>query len=57
MGHPLIRTVVLYGGVDEKINRIEVSFLLNANGKMVLSVQSPKIFKEAITNLLHYWCL
>ena len=53
----IIRTVVLYGGVDEKINRIEVSFLLNANGKMVLSVQSPKIFKEAITNLLHYWCL
>lgn len=53
----IIRTVVLYGGTKESIDRIEVSFLLNAKGKMVLSVQAPELFQEAIRNLLAYWRL
>lgn len=53
----IIRTVVLYGGTKETIDRIEVSFLLNAKGKMVLSVKAPELFNEAIRNLLNYWRL
>lgn len=53
----IIRTVVLYGGTKESIDRIEVSFLLNAKGKMILSVQAPELFNEAIKNLLDYWRL
>lgn len=53
----IIRTVVLYGGTKDTIERIEVSFLLNAKGKMVLSVKAPKLFQEAIKNLLDYWRL
>ena len=51
----IIRTVVLYGSFQDQIERIEVSFLLNTNGKMILSINSPKVFVEAITNLLDYW--
>jgi len=51
----IIRTVVLYGSTKERIERIEVSFLLNRNGKMVLSIKAPKLFKDAINNLLDYW--
>ncbi len=51
----IIRTVVLYGSSKEEIERIEVSFLLNSQGKMVLSVNAPEIFVEAIKNLLDYW--
>jgi len=53
----IIRTVVLYGGKKEKIERIEVSFLLNENGQMVLGIKAPELFKEAIQNLLDYWIL
>jgi len=51
----IIRTVVLYGGNKESIDRIEVSFLLNSKGKMVLSCKAPRLFTEAIKNLLDYW--
>ena len=53
----IIRTVVIYGGVKEAIDRIEVSFLLNKEGKMVLGIQAPELFREAIRNLLDYWRL
>lgn len=53
----VIRTVVLYGGRTEIIERIEVSFLLNANGKMILGILAPDLFKDAIKNLLDYWRL
>lgn len=53
----IIRTVVLYGGKKNIIKRIEVSFLLNANGQMVLGIKAPELFKEAIKNLLDYWKL
>ncbi len=51
----IIRTVVLYGSYKEEIERIEVGFLLNSSGKMVLSINAPKIFVEAVANLLDYW--
>lgn len=53
----IIRTVVLYGGTKEEIDKIEVSFLLNSKGKMILNVKAPELFKEAIENLFAYWRL
>jgi len=53
----IIRTVVLYGGKEENIERIEVSFLLNEKGQMILGIKAPELFKEAIKNLLDYWKL
>jgi len=53
----IIRTVVLYGGKKDTIERIEVSFLLNAKGQMILGIKAPELFKEAIKNLLDYWKL
>ena len=53
--YTIIRTVVLYGGDSEKIERIEVSFLLNASGKLILSVKAPELFRESIKNLSNYW--
>lgn len=53
----IIRTVVLYGGRKDTIERIEISFLLNAKGQMILGIKAPELFKEAINNLLDYWRL
>lgn len=53
--YKIIRTVVLYGGFADKIERIEVSFLLNSSGKIVLSCSAPELFKDAILNLRNYW--
>lgn len=55
--YDITRTVVLYGGTKDKIERIEVGFLLNSKGQMVLSVKAPKLFQEAIGNLVAYWGL
>lgn len=51
----IIRTVILYGSNNEKIAEIEVGFLLNSNGKLILGVNAPKLIKRAIKNLLSYW--
>ncbi len=53
--HEIIRTVVLYGGQKEEIIEIEVGFLLNEKGKLILGIKAPKLFKEAIKNLLDFW--
>lgn len=49
------RTVVLYGGHDIKIVEIEVGFLLNECGDLVLGIKAPSLFVEAITNLRDFW--
>lgn len=51
----IIRTVVLYGSTEEGVIEIEVGFLLNENGKLILGVKAPDLFKIAIKNLLDYW--
>lgn len=51
----VIRTVVLYGSNHEKISEIQVGFLLNEQGKLVLGIKAPKLFRRAICNLLDYW--
>lgn len=53
--YTIVRTVVLYGSQEEKIAEIEVGFLLNQNGKLVLGIKAPNLFKRAIQNLLDYW--
>ncbi len=51
----IIRTVVLYGSLEEKIIEIEVGFLLNENGKLILGINAPDLFKDALKNLLDFW--
>lgn len=53
--YKIIRTVVLYGSVEESIIEIEVGFLLNSRGKLILGIKAPDIFKVALKNLLDYW--
>lgn len=49
----IIRTVVLYGSKKNEI--IEIGFLLNEEGGLILGIAAPEIFKESISNLLSYW--
>lgn len=51
----IIRTVVLYGSDEERIVEVEIGFLLNEHGKMVLGIKAPRLFTRAIKNLLDYW--
>ncbi|MDL2262420.1 hypothetical protein LJC11_02835 [Bacteroidales bacterium OttesenSCG-928-I21] len=51
----IIRTVVLYGSKEEKLIEIEIGFLLNENGQLILGVKAPKLFEDAIKNLLDFW--
>ncbi len=53
--YEIIRTVVLYGSQAEEIVEIEIGFLLNENGKLILGIKAPKLFQEAIKNLLDFW--
>ena len=53
--YKIVRTVVLYGSQEETIAEIQVGFLLNQKGKLVLGIKAPKLFKRAIQNLLDYW--
>ncbi len=53
--YEIIRSVVLYGGTEEQIVEVEVGFLLNKNGCLVLGLQAPELFEEAVTNLLNFW--
>jgi len=51
----IMRTVVLYGGKENRIIEIEVGFLLNEKGELILGIKAPELFKEAIKNLLDFW--
>lgn len=51
----IVRTVVLYGSKEEKLVEIELGFLLNENGKLILGVKAPRLFIDAINNLLSFW--
>jgi len=49
------RTVVLYGSSENKILEIEIGFLLNEYGNLILGIKAPALFREAIKNLLDFW--
>lgn len=53
--YKIVRTVVLYGSTNSQILEIEVGFLLNKNGQMVLGIKAPQLFGRAIRNLLDFW--
>lgn len=53
--YKIIHTVVLYGGTEKRVIEIEVGFLLNENGDLVLGIKAPALFREAIKNLLDFW--
>ena len=53
--HRILRTVVLYGSKQDRIIEVEIGFLFNEKGKMVLGIYAPKLFTRAIHNLLDYW--
>lgn len=48
----IIRTVVIYGSQQRKITEPEISFLLNKHGELVFGQKPPRLFVEAIDNLL-----
>lgn len=52
--YKIIRTVVLYGSRETKVAEVEVGFLLNEEGGMVLGIKAPAIFKEAIRRFLTF---
>ena len=54
-GYKIHRSVVLYGSLNESIGLIQVSFLLNQDGKMILGIKAPPLFSEAFKNLKEYW--
>ncbi len=49
------RSVVLYGSNNLEIESIQVSFMLNKAGKMILGIKAPPLFREAFQNLKEYW--
>lgn len=51
----VVKTVVLYGSNNTAVMEVEVGFLLNKKGKLVLGIKAPKLFTKAIRNLLDYW--
>jgi hypothetical protein len=54
-GYKIVRTLVLYGGKEKAVHEVKVGFLLNEEGYLVLGIQAPELFKDAIKNLLDYW--
>jgi hypothetical protein len=53
--HAVHRTVVLYGGDKQRIDHVQVSLLLNAEGKIILGVEAPEIFRDSMANLVDFW--
>lgn len=53
--YKIVRTVVIYGNQNNEIAEIEIGFILNENGKMILGIQAPPLSTQAIHNLLDYW--
>lgn len=55
--YAIIRTLVIFGGTsrDNAALAVEVGFLLNTQGRLILGISAPRLFVEAIRNLLDYW--
>lgn len=53
--YSIIRRVVLYGGDATEVSEIEIGFLLNKKGDLVLGICAPKLFRDAIKNLIDFW--
>jgi len=53
--YKILRTAVLYGGHERRVIEIEIGFLLNKDGDLVLGIKPPELFKDAIKNLIDFW--
>jgi len=53
----IIRTVVLYGSRERKLIEIQIGFLLNEDGDLILGIKAPSLFVKAIKNLIEFWGL
>lgn len=51
----IIKTVVLYGSFENRIVEKEIGFLLNCGGEMILGIDAPALFKNAIENVKSFW--
>jgi len=49
------RTVVLYGSEDTQKPIGKISFILTTQGKILISVTAPILFKKSFDNILNYW--
>jgi len=48
----IVRSLILYGGVDKKVSGKETGLLLNSKGEIILGKNAPEIFKESLKKLL-----
>lgn len=51
----ITRTVVLYGSEDIRKPIGKISFILTTQGKMLISIEAPVLFKKSFNNILSYW--
>ncbi len=51
----VVKSIVLYGSNNESVAEVEVGFLLNKHGRLVLGVKAPRLFVQAVENLLDFW--
>lgn len=52
----IIRTVVLYGGINKSERfEVQVGFVLSKSGDLILGIEAPEIFKDAINRLVDFW--
>ncbi len=51
----VVKSLVLYGSNNESVAEVEVGFLLNKHGHLVLGVKAPRLFVQAVENLLDFW--
>lgn len=51
----VVKTLALFGGKEEKIIEVEVGFLLNEKGKLVLGIYAPQLFRRAVQNVIDFW--
>ena len=53
--YKIARTVVLYGSKEKEIIEVEVCFLLNEDGELVLGIRAPELIKDALNRLIDFW--
>ncbi len=53
----IIRTVILYGSQDTQKPIGKISFVLTTEGKILISLNAPKLFHKSFKNILDYWNL
>lgn len=53
--YKVTRTVVLYGSKENTIIEVEVCFLLNEEGELILGIRAPKLIKDALDRLIDFW--